>query len=77
MARFEFMLLDKKGELYVAGEIGRELNGQFHPVMDGHEILHNVRTHEMSEFKLTPEYEGWDIEETDCLKLPGGRTIYG
>lgn len=55
MARLEFMLLDKKGELYVAGEIGRALNGEFHPVMDGHEILHNVRTHEMSEFRIIKE----------------------
>jgi len=47
----EFMLTDKKGELFVAGQVG-VWQGQVTPALDAHEILHNVRTHEMSGFKI-------------------------
>lgn len=52
--KMEFMLVDKRGELFVAGMVGVR-NGQVSPVVYNHEIPHNVRTHEMSEFKILGE----------------------
>lgn len=51
MSKMNFCLLDKKGELYKAGEV-RIRDGVLSSVTHPFEILRKMNTHEMSGFKI-------------------------
>lgn len=56
MAKMQFCLTDKEGELFVVGEVNVN-RGMISQATTGLELLKNVRTHEMSGFKIVKDEE--------------------